>query len=51
MAGRPGSRASIVPEADIIEVDAIGNEKWRLMALGPELATKIQALEWLANQE
>ena len=50
MAGRPGSRVSIVPEADIIEVDAIGNEKWRLMALGPELATIIQTLEWVARR-
>ena len=37
MAGRPGSRASIVPEADIIEVDAIGIQKWRLIKMEERL--------------
>ena len=50
MADRHGSRASIVSKADIIEFDAIGDESWRLLTLLPELATKIQTLEWLARR-
>ena len=50
MAGRPPSRASVIPEADIMEVDAIVDESWRLVTLAPEISTKIQTLEWLARR-
>ena len=50
MAGRPPSRASVIPVANIMEVDAIVDESWRLVTLAPEISTKIQTLEWLVRR-
>ena len=50
MAGRPLAPKKIVPEEEILSIDEIRDEIWRLLSLLPELGNIEATIEWLARR-